>query len=311
MKARSRILGLCAACIAIASCEGVDETLKPQPVDWEGNAPLFNEAYRDSVVVKTSRGMALMFRDGTGLRIVGKTPIQPTFVSWSPRKWKVLYGLSNALYFMNSDGTKEQLVATSRDYLLHAMMSPDGQSIAYIAIDTTDPYFNKGKIKLMNPDGTNVRELTSRIIGPNSVAWTSDSRYVIYSSQDSSYGGIDIISVEGTGHRFLYHNTYSSCDNPSMSPDGTTLAFTTAVGGVASRVVLLDIRSPGLLTALTRGTSNEFQPSWSTDGRQLLFCCNNNGTSLQMVWKIDVDGQNLVCTTQAYQMVFSRPCWFR
>ncbi len=57
---------------------------------------------------------------------------------------------------MNPDGSNQKLVTPSREYFLDAKMSPDAQKIAYISIDTTDAYRNKGKIKVMDPDGNHI-----------------------------------------------------------------------------------------------------------------------------------------------------------
>ena len=310
MKTYIHFLAFCASMVLFASCTDGGEIVSPPTIDWEGNAPLFNEAYRDSIVaIKGGGEVSLWFKDGTEGRVVGRWS-EARSVSWSPRKWKILCATSHGLFFMNPDGSNQKPVTPSREYFLDAKMSPDAQKIAYISIDTTDAYRNKGKIKVMDPDGTHMRELTSRIVGPNSVSWTPDSKYIIYSSQDRSDGGINIISPEGTGHRILYPDSGSSCDFPSLSPDGTQLAFSTSVRGVdlTFKIYLLDMATLKRSKALTTGTSQDFQPTWSTNGQQIVFC-SSIGSSTQLLWRIDRDGQHLVCLTPTSQIPISSPSW--
>jgi Tol biopolymer transport system component len=305
------LAAFCAISVFALNCKDLDQTISAPAVDWEGNAPLYNEMYRDTIITLSGSGIMLIHKGGTGGRIVQPNASTAT---WSPRKWKILYGNGDRifgynLYFMNADGTDSRLVTTAREQYRHALMSPDGQKIAYVSVDSTDIYHVRGMIRVMNPDGTGIYALTSTILGLTTVAWTPDSREVVYTDGDSTEGRINIISLGGSGRRILYHSPASSCEYPSLSTDGVTLAFSNAFGVLgASKIVILDMHTL-TCTQLTPGTSLDYHPSWSPDGKQLVYISTTGGSALQPLWRIDVDGQNPVCITTSYNMNFRRPDW--
>ena len=315
VRTSSKLLIIFLLLALIPSCEKGDDPVSPSATDWEGHSPNFNEAYRDTIITHAANGLMLMHKDGSAGRVVREHPVYISFASWSPRKWKIYFaegpevlGHGNSLYVMNADGTDPHLVTATPEYYQHAVMSPDGQKIAYIAIDTTDSYMNKGKVKVMNPDGTGVRELTPRVVGVNAVTWSADSRQIIYSDQDSVQCRISAVSIDGSGQHVLY-STKGSCDYPALSPDGTLLAFSGFVPGVANqKIVLLDMRSLKP-TTLTGGTTQDSQPSWSTDSRELMYA-SSQGMSNPQIWKTGVSGQTPVSITSP-QTSCSRPCWYK
>jgi Tol biopolymer transport system component len=298
------------------SCKKGDDPLGPSATDWEGHAPNFNEAYRDTVLVFAPGGLTLMHKDGSAGRVIRKYPVYIAFASWSPRKWKIYFaegpevrGHGNSLYVMNADGTDAHLVTARGEYYRHAVMSPDGQMIAYIAIDTAVAYINKGIVKVMNPDGTGVRELTPRIVGVNAVTWSADSRQVIYSDQDSVQSRISAVSIDGSGQRLLYSAGYGSCDYPALSPDGSTLAYSGFVVGVVNaKIILLDMVSLKPKT-LTTGSNQDTEPSWSSDSREVMYC-SSQAMSHSQIMKIAVSGPDPVSITSA-QISYSKPCWYK
>lgn len=76
----------------------------------------------------------------------------------------------------------------------------------------------------------------------------------------------------------------------AFSPDGSRLAFT-AVGGGKEVLHILDVESRKVVTSITLPLDGITGPTWSNDGRRLVFSGNDGGiTDLYMV---DSDGGNL------------------
>jgi len=90
--------------------------------------------------------------------------------------------------------------------------------------------------------------------------------------------------------------------NPSLSPDGEWLAFAMPTG---RSFHLFRMRTDGTeLIQITDARSVDVQPSWSTDGKSILFTSNraNNdlrrpGKSAWDIWSIGIDGRQLVQIT--------------
>ncbi len=296
--------------VFLSSCKKDTAPVEPADsplVDWEGHAPLFNESCRDSILAITSYGIVAMYKDGTGERILASMSDLGYcyFASWSPRKWKILYHTPQSINVMNADGSNRRLVAhTDKDYV-DAKFSPDGQKLAYICIDSYGQ-IEWLRIEVMDPDGSNVHSLISHFTLSFAVSWTPDSKSIVYSTQDSTGGALNVVAVDGTAQRSLYRQPGVSCDWPSLSPDGTRIAFSTAADVYTNNfsIYLYDMRS-STVTQLTKGKSNAYEPTWSSNSSQIIF------SSSGLLWRIDVDGNNQVCIAPDSLNHHLHPCWYK
>lgn len=101
---------------------------------------------------------------------------------------------------------------------LNVIASPDGSKIAFEVYG--------GNLYVMNSNGTNLIDLD---VGYNPV-WTPDSKslvYMITEDDGHTYTASDIfmINTDGTNKRNLTNTDDSIEMNPSISPDGKTIAY--------------------------------------------------------------------------------------
>ncbi len=90
--------------------------------------------------------------------------------------------------------------------------------------------------------------------------------------------------------------------NPSLSPDGEWIAFSMPTG---RSIHLFRMRIDGSdLIQITDARSVDVQPSWSNDGKSILFTSNRADNDLRHpnksgwdIWSIGIDGRNLVQIT--------------
>jgi TolB protein len=104
-------------------------------------------------------------------------------------------------------------------------------------------------------------QLTS---GPSGVAWSPDSREVIYSAAGSLWrqatdSTVAIQLTDGPGYDY----------QPDWSPDGRSVVYSSEHGG-AIELWLLDLGS-GQAHPLTQGGAVNVEPRWSPDGRRLAY----------------------------------------
>lgn len=255
-------------------CKHATEVL-PGPVEpniapIEGVSPVYNEAYRDSIIAIGDEGLYILHKSGTGAHKLAAGPIAS--VSWTWNKQKILYATPYELYVMNPNGDSVKLISLKREWFNHAVASPDGRRIAYVAKDTTEPGLSPGWIKVMYADGSGSQALTDLQPVPTKVTWTPDSRTVIYNGADKVGRGIFSVSLDNLTPRCLFRDTTMLCNFPALSRNGATLAFTVPPDNRASgnKVFLLDI-STGLLRQFTFGNSLDSEPSWSADGNFLVY----------------------------------------
>ena len=64
---------------------------------------------------------------------------------------------------------------------------------------------------------------------------------------------------------------------PVISPDGTKVVYTSVVGGEYHKMFIFDLQRPETKTQLTYGAFSDKQPSWSQDGKQIIYVSNETG----------------------------------
>ncbi len=227
-------------------------------------------------------------QDGPGL----------TAANWSPDgRWLVAAGRNSAekpvaLWLVSAEsGEKRPLTVPPAGSLgdFCAAFSPDGRSVAFVryaAAAAGDVYLlpldgnlsAKGEPGRLTHDSRQIRGL----------AWTPDSREIVFSSNRAGAFALWRLATSGAGEpRRLAVGQGGSF--PAISRQGNRLVFSQGVtDSNIWRVNLADPREPPTqLIASTRADSN---PQYSPDGKSITFNSNRSGN--MEVWVCDADGSN-------------------
>jgi len=164
-------------------------------------------------------------------------------------------GLTGGLA-LTENGLVQQPLVKTRDVGEFAW-SPDGRRIAYVGLG--------GNLHVVNADGSGLRKLRGKAI-LSGLAWSPDGRRLAYTGADRGNVHIYVISASGGTPRTLVPGVQGSV-LPSWSSRGS-IAFTSARTDDA-RIYSAEADGSRLRT-LVRNAADSF-PSWSPDGRLLLF----------------------------------------
>jgi len=164
-------------------------------------------------------------------------------------------------------------------------ISPDGNSIAYSS-DQTGKF--EIYIKQLTPGGREI-QLTTDGQQNSQPAWSPDGQRIAYFSKDR--GGIWIMPALGGVPKQL---TDFGCW-PSWTRDGTFIAFQSGVVNPLPPSTIWIVPSDGgtakQITQVGNPTGGHGAPSWSPDGKRIVFTANDYlSTSL---WSISVKGDDL------------------
>ena len=175
-----------------------------------------------------------------------------------------------------------RLTVTSDSYLSPSI-SPDGRAVAY----TSD---RSGTMEIYLAGlAAGSRELPLTADSGHNMypALSPDGRLLAYHSRKR--GGIWVVPSTGGAPRRVAD--FGSM--PSWSPDNDTIVFTSDAGGMSSQAVLWTVRrdgnSPVALTRLGNPPGGHMAPTWSHDGRLIVFRVGRHAQA--DLWMVDASGQ--------------------
>ncbi len=164
-------------------------------------------------------------------------------------------------------------------------LSPDGERIAFRSER------EGGGIFVMGRTGESPRRVVEKGFDP---AWSPDGEEIAYSTRPLKLGvftgsGAELwaVSVASGRTRRLFGKDAAQ---PDWSPHGHRVAFvTTVTQGAGQDIVTVPAAGEGTGEAvrLSTGSSIDWSPIWSADGRHVYFISNRSGT--MNLWRIPVE----------------------
>lgn len=196
------------------------------------------------------------------------------------------------LWTINADGTEpKQLTQTPLDERFPSW-SPDSQTIAYSISD--------GSLWTIRPDGNQMKQLPLNIKEKRRrdnthPVWSSDGRFIAFVSFlfDRDDSEIWIINVANEHLVELVPQNEIQI-NPTWSPDGRELIYSSTIYGPASKIIqdLWIIQSDGRnARRLLMNDAANYHADWSPDGKKLAFTSDKSGN--MDIWLFDLQSQRI------------------
>ena len=183
------------------------------------------------------------------------------------------------VYIIENTGEKKKLTE-SEENDTDAQFSQNEKKIAFTSLE--DGYYN---IYVMDSDGSNLEKITDDQFINCNPAFSPDGTIAFVSDRSGNY---DIFVMDG--QEFIQLTVDPAQDgNPSFSPDGSTLVFSSNRNGNFN-LYLLDLKNR-IITQLTDTPEDEFLPSFSPDGTQIVFTRLAPQTRVgSEIWVTDLQG---------------------
>src|SRR3989449_1012294 len=165
--------------------------------------------------------------------------------------------------------------------------SPNGEELAFAT--TRD---GNSEIYKVDKSGRRFERLTDHWAADLAPTWSPTGRELAFTSDRGGTPQIYLMSADGTNVRALtYPDRHGSYNSSAVwSPKGNWLAY---VCRDERRILKICLISPDgqQWRQLTTGSSNDESPSWSVDGRHVVFSSTRNGR--RDIYMINADGTGL------------------
>lgn len=231
-------------------------------------------------------------------------------------------GQSFNLWVADSDGENAQSALASPEPIISPAWNPNGSQLAYVSFESRKPVIYvhdiaTGKRRLLanfkgsnsapawSPDGRTLAVTLSRDGGSQlylmeagggearrlsqsssidtEPAFSADGRWIYFvSDRGGSPQVYRMPAAGGNAERVTFSGTYNI--SPTISPDGRWLAFISRVSG-AFKLHVMDQVS-GSVVAVT-DTSADESPSFSPNGRLVMYATQQNGREALMTTTLD------------------------
>ena len=139
--------------------------------------------------------------------------------------------------------------------------SKDGQWVAYVT-------FPEGALWRSKSDGSQRVQLTYPPLTPVGPRWSPDGQQIVFSAFSGPKPKLYIVANQGGAPREMLPTDTQEEWDPTWSPDGNRIAFASGSTAANSSILILDAKTNQVSTV--PGSSGNFSPRWSPDGRYLI-----------------------------------------
>jgi TolB protein len=248
-------------------------------------------------------GNLWLWKDGQSRQLTsGNTWQQP---AWSPDGNEIAYVYRSTnwsdIFVMSADGGSTRRLTNSQsarlegnDWNFRPTWSPDGSRIAFISDARTATF----SVSTMDPDGKGLAPLRAAALsaeGADAMSWSQDGKTLAVAAFTTSFD-LDatpsrIVLVDlAKGTSTVAAEAPRGVFDPSLSPDGTAIAFAQREAG-RTEIHIRQWSQDGDIQVTKTGFARA--PAWSPDGKWLAFLSAQNGSFEVYVVEVDLNRRSV------------------
>jgi eukaryotic-like serine/threonine-protein kinase len=156
---------------------------------------------------------------------------------------------------------------------------------------------------VIRPDGTGARQITNEDAGPQDLAWSADSKRVLFTNSYTN----QLLEVEVESRRSSSLAFTQDAYQPAVALRGERLAYARSFQNINIWGTSLDPANQELHRLLVSSTRVQKAPDISPDGKRIVFESDRSG--VQEVWVSGIDGSNPVQLSHFNHPMTGSPRW--
>lgn len=210
--------------------------------------------------------------DGENLKRLTQDKSVVLLPRWSPDYKELAYTSyvrnNPDLYSFSAPDGKIKILSGRKGLNSAASFSPNGKEIVVTLSIEGYP-----SLYLLSRDGKIIRRLTKGKFADTSASFSSDGRKIVFVSDRPGWPQIYMMDADGSHLERLTESGY--CDGPVWSPQGDKIAYSRGDQKGKHDIIVRDIGT-GSEIQITQNVGNNENPSFSPDGRFIVFSSTRN-----------------------------------
>ncbi|MFH1421860.1 MAG: BamA/TamA family outer membrane protein [Planctomycetota bacterium] len=249
------------------------------------------QQWHDSLKVKYENQRAEIEKNpvtvSKSLTDTGYLTMQPEFSSDGRQIAYLAWGEDRfyQLRVMDADGSHNRLL--HQGFVESMSWSPDGKKIVFSKIEYPRGLFLFSDLYVCDIKSGEIIRLTHNLRA-RTPSWSPDSKKILFAvNTGKGNSDIAILNLKSNKVTFLTNTTdlsfFSGC---VWSPDGKKTAFLKLTPGKMQQIFIADPDGTNC-EPVTNGETQDLAPSWSTDGKYLLFTSSRTGIYNIFAYKLE------------------------
>lgn len=162
-----------------------------------------------------------------------------------------------------------RLVAVLTVFAMSALLLPTSASATYLGQNGRIAFIQNGDIYMVNPDGTDVANLTNGFdADANHISVSPDGRYIAFTTEgygDLDDAGVYVMNSNGGGLMDLtsYDEDLIAVQDPTWSPDSKRIAFEAYDYDFKNELWVVDVDGSDIERVTNCGCVQNSSPQWS------------------------------------------------
>jgi len=238
----------------------------------------FNGIVFSSDYQSTKNEIYTMNPDGTGLFRETNDSVTDADPDVSPANAKIVWarfspdGKSSEIFTQNIDGTNRKQLTFLNAVARQPRFSPDGKRIAFVGALP-----NVGaEIYTMNADGSSMGRITFSMNNSSSPSWSPDGSKIAFKSAGvNGEGSVWTMDASGSNQKEIKTCAAPGCYHMQWSTVANEIAVDHTDG---SGIFIIDATT-GAQTGVIPGSSYDYTPTWSKDGKTIAFSSWRSGNA--------------------------------